>query len=110
MVNWDGRKLPVEKIHFGKTQVLAGEEADWGRDAVKSRLISTVTKINLYLEGLAKLMCEYMNMLQQLLPIPHNRPECSATEQKSRFYHCVLFVVFLVKLVYVSIKICLDTQ
>ena len=55
-------------------------------------------------------MCEYMNMLQQLLPIPHNRPECSATEQKSRFYHCVLFVVFLVKLVYVSIKICLDTQ
>lgn len=43
MVNWDGRKLPVEKIHFGKTQVLAGDEADWGRDAVKSHLISTVS-------------------------------------------------------------------
>ena len=43
MVNWDGRKLPVEKIHFGKTQVLAGDVADWGRDAIKSHLISTVS-------------------------------------------------------------------
>ena len=43
MVRWEGRRLPYEKILFRKAQVLAGEEADWGRDAVKQQLISTVS-------------------------------------------------------------------
>ena len=43
MVNWDGRRLPIEKVFFGKTHTLAGEEADWSRDAVKTQLISTVS-------------------------------------------------------------------
>ena len=43
MIRWEGRRLPLEKVYFGKTTILAGEEADWGRDAVKQQLISTVS-------------------------------------------------------------------
>ena len=43
MIQWDGRRLPLEKIYFGKDTVLVGEDADWGRDVVRKQLISTVS-------------------------------------------------------------------
>jgi len=43
MVDLQGRKLPPEKILFRKNTILANEEADWGRDAVKENVISAVS-------------------------------------------------------------------
>ena len=37
-----GRRLPVEKILFKKKTVVAGDDADWGRDAVKEQQIVAV--------------------------------------------------------------------
>ena len=38
-----GRHLAPEKILFRKSTVVANEEADWGRDAVKENVISAVS-------------------------------------------------------------------
>lgn len=38
-----GRHLPMEKVLFRKKTVLAGDDADWSRDAVKEQQIVAVS-------------------------------------------------------------------
>ena len=38
-----GRRLPMEKILFNDQTVVAGDDADWGRDAVKEKQIVAVS-------------------------------------------------------------------
>lgn len=45
MTDLVGRKLNIEKILFRKNTVLAGEDADWGRDAVRENVISAVSPL-----------------------------------------------------------------
>ena len=42
MIQLEGRNLPQEKILFKNASRLAGQEADWGRHAVKEHVISAV--------------------------------------------------------------------
>ena len=43
MIEFSGRALQQEKIFFKKNTVLAGMDADWGRDAVKENVITAVS-------------------------------------------------------------------
>ena len=45
MIDIEGRKLPLEKIFFRNKTIIANEEADWGRDAVKEHVISPVSAV-----------------------------------------------------------------
>ena len=39
----EGRQLPNEKIVFGSKTIVANDQADWGREATRERVISAVS-------------------------------------------------------------------
>ena len=43
LVQLSGRKVNPEKIMFRKNTIVVNEEADWGREAVKERVLSAVS-------------------------------------------------------------------
>ena len=43
LVQLSGRKVNPEKVMFRKNTIVVNEEADWGRDAVKERVLSAVS-------------------------------------------------------------------
>ncbi len=50
MIQMNGRILDREKILFGRNKsILANEEADWGREAVKEHVITPVCSVILLL-------------------------------------------------------------
>ncbi len=79
MLNVEGRKLPVEKILFRKNTVLAGEDADWGRDAVRENVISAVS----WMQRLNSVLKSHSHVSVLPYPIPGSTSELDCGDDKA---------------------------
>lgn len=68
----EGRHFQPEQIRFLNTSVSAGNEADWGREATRQKVISAVdlhTWIVLFVKRDQSKAIEYVNMTKQVAPV-----------------------------------------
>ncbi|KAK3727509.1 hypothetical protein QZH41_018372 [Actinostola sp. cb2023] len=68
----EGRLLPTEQIRFLNSSCSAGNEADWGREATRQKVISSVdlhSWIVLFVKRDQSKAFEYVSMMKQVTPV-----------------------------------------